>query len=610
MATAAGAAVLLVGCGGGASTAITPREVTVPVLWAGQNPDGSAAAGIEPATVAVGSEGDAGFTLNLDDVRAKKAGPAWQAATASAAAVGTLLTGADQSAVHLRYDITGAIDGPSGGGMLTVGTMAAITGAPLDPKVTMTGTISPDGTIGLVSQVPAKVRAARKAGYTTVLIPWGTRTEIDASTGRSVDVVALGRSLGVTVRTVRSVAEAYKAFTGTTVVPTPKVVPAITPAARRVAAGNTRRAVAALSTGFDAAASRLSAAQRAGVAAQVASARQALAAGRTALAYGLAVHGTYALNRAVRSAATAQRIGSKGVPAARAALLADTRALLARADTAIAAQSNPAGLTTGQRLALPMALGWEVQAKAVLTSFVTRLAPGAGWGARELPQAAAVLGDMDAAITRFGPDAVAVVRASPGRATAADDTTVTFLSGYTNFLVRAGQANRDYYVTVDYGAPDQPGLPNDVAPVLGAMSKIVAATPQDENALQDEIVQAANATTYYLLGAAVVSGRQFGMQGFGLGEDPPAARAPAVLASSVQQSSATVYWWASSLQPKGVNLSAPLWGRQWADALFAGSAGTGSSTGAGPVVLTQLWYSAATALVANSAEQHLGGGNG
>ena len=45
------------------------------------------------------------------------------------------------------YDITGAIDGPSGGGALTVGTMAAITGATVKPKIAMTGTIAPDGTI-------------------------------------------------------------------------------------------------------------------------------------------------------------------------------------------------------------------------------------------------------------------------------------------------------------------------------------------------------------------------------------------------------------------------------------------------------------------------------
>lgn len=79
------AATMVGGCGG--SSSITPRQVTMPVLWAGANADGTPAAGIEPATIAVGTDGDSGFTLNLEDVRAKKAGPAWQAATASAATV-------------------------------------------------------------------------------------------------------------------------------------------------------------------------------------------------------------------------------------------------------------------------------------------------------------------------------------------------------------------------------------------------------------------------------------------------------------------------------------------------------------------------------------------
>ena len=118
----ASVAVALAGCAGSSSTVSIPdRQLTFPVLWAGTNPDGTRAAGIEPATIAVGTQGDPGFSVNLDDVRAKQAGPAWQAATASAATVGTLLTGTDQSVVDLRYDITGAIDGPSGGAALTVG---------------------------------------------------------------------------------------------------------------------------------------------------------------------------------------------------------------------------------------------------------------------------------------------------------------------------------------------------------------------------------------------------------------------------------------------------------------------------------------------------------
>lgn len=601
-------ALLAAGCGSSANTSITPREITFPVLWAGSSADGTPAAGIEPATIAVGTEGDAQFTLDLDDVRAKKAGAQWLAATTSAAAVATLLTGADQSAVDLRYGITGAIDGPSGGAALTVGTMAAITGDPVKPKVVMTGTISPDGTVGTVSQVPAKVRAAKKAGYELVLVPWGSRREFDPQSGRDVSLPALGKSLGIEVRVVRSVGEAYRAFTGSTIVPPPKAKPVITPRALEVAQRTTRRSVAALSREFAAGGSLLSAQDRAAIAPEVQRAQSALAAGQIGLAYGLSVHATYVLKRALAKGASRALARMRGVAAARQALLDESKTLLATAEREMQGQSDPTGLTRGQQLALPMALGWYAYSQAVLTSFVKELGPGSTWNGPDLERAAAVLGDVEASLQRFGPDAVAMVRAAPGGGTGTDESTAAFLSGYTNFLVRAGNANRDYYVTVAYGSLESKGSPTDIVPVLRATSDISGTIAPDENSLQDEIVQAAHATTYYVLGASVVSGASFGMRGFGLGEDPTAVQAPALLASSVQQSSETVYWWASHLQPMGVNLSYALWQRQWADALVAAYAGTATAPAAGTIALNELWYAAAGALVANSAQVNLAGG--
>ena len=598
-------AIVVTGCGSSATTSITPREITFPVLWAGSNPDGTPAAGIEPATIVVGTEGDPGFSMNLEDVQAKKAGPQWLAATASAAAVGTLLTGADQSAVDLRYDITGAIDGPSGGAALTVGTMAAITGATVKPKVAMTGTISPDGTVGTVAQVPAKVRAAKEAGYELVLVPWGNRREFDPASGRDVSLPALGRSLGIEVRVVRSVAEAYLAFTGKTVIAPPKARPAMTSRARAVAARTTRAAVVALRREFAAGSNLLSQQDRQALAPEVESAEAALAAGRIGLAYGLAVHGTYAVKRALAAGASRALARIKGVAAARQALLDESKTLLAVAEREMRAQSDPNGLTRGQQLALPMALGWYAYSEAVLTAYVSALGTGNAWNGPELERAAAVLGDIEASLRRFGPDAVAMVRASPGGGQGTPESTATFLSGYTNFIVRAGDANRDYYVTVSYGSLEAKGGPNDIAPALKAASDTAAGIPEDENSVQDEIIQAARATTYYVLGASVLSGASFGMQGFGLGDNPQVVQAPTLLASSVQQSSETVRWVASVLLPADANLSYALWQRQWADALYAAYAGTPTGPAAGTIALNELWYAAAGALLANSAQVNL-----
>lgn len=95
------------------------------------------------------------------------------------------------------------------------------------------------------------------------------------------------------------------------------------------------------------------------------------------------------------------------------------------------------------------------------------------------------------------------------------------------------------------------------------------------------------------------------MQGFGQGEDPAPIGAPALLADSVKQASATVYWWAADLQPKGMNLSYPLWQRQWADAVFAAYAGTPTGPAAGTIALNELWYAAGSVLLASSAEANL-----
>lgn len=616
LALAAGVAtaVLAAGCGGDGSSSITPRQITMPVLWAGTNPDGSAAAGIEPATIAVGTEGDPGFTVNLEDVRAKQAGPAWQAATASAAAVGTLLTGADQSVVDLRYDITGAIDGPSGGAALTVGTMAAVTGAPIRPRIAMTGTIAPDGTVGTVAQVPAKVRAAKKAGYRTVLVPLGNRTEYDPATGRTVSLAALGRSLGIDVRVVKDVGQAYQAFTGRTIARPPGGTPPLTVAARAVAIRTTRQAVAAMQREFRAGGNLIAPALRPAIAATIERATAALSSGRTALAYGLAVRGTYQVKRATAAGASQALSAASGVPAATAALRDEVNTLIGVADRRIRAQADPSGLATTQQLLLPSALGWYTQSRAVLVGLRDQLGPRGTWGATELARAAAVVGEVEAALQRFGPDAVAMVKAGSGAASsgeAADpDATAAFLSGYTNFLVAAGNANRDYYVTVEYGSLDSRGGPADVVPGLRAMSDVAATTPPGGNPLYEEIIQAANATAYYVLGTQVVSGRSFGMQGFGLGEDPAPIGAPALLANSVSQASETVRWFGAQLRAADVITDYPLWQRQWADAVFGAYAGTATGPAAGTIALNELWYAASSVLLANSARINLEGASG
>jgi hypothetical protein len=348
---------------------------------------------------------------------------------------------------------------------------------------------------------------------------------------------------------------------------------------------------------------------RPGIDDTIAKATTALASGNTALAYGLAVRGTYQVKRATSAGASQALAAASGVPAARAALRDEVNTLIGVAERRIRAQADPSGLTTYQQLMLPSALGWYTQARAVLLGLRDQLGTGNTWRAPELALAASVVGETEAGLQRFGPDALDMVKAARGTGASGSspEATATFMSGYTNFLVAAGNANRDYYLTVEYGSLDSRGGPTDVVPGLRAMSEVASTTPPGENPLYEEIIQAANATAYYVLGAQVVSGRSFGMQGFGLGEDPAPIGAPTLLANSVVQASETVRWFAADLRADGINPDYPLWQRQWADAIFATYAGTATGPAAGTIALNELWYAASSVLLANSARINLKG---
>ena len=105
------------------------------------------------------------------------------------------------------------IGGPSASGYMTVAMWALITNHTLNPDVVMTGMILPDGSIGPVGGLPAKIEAAAQEGYEVVLIPYGQQ-EYQTSTGQVINLVSYGRSLGVDVIPIMSVRQAIYYFTG------------------------------------------------------------------------------------------------------------------------------------------------------------------------------------------------------------------------------------------------------------------------------------------------------------------------------------------------------------------------------------------------------------
>ncbi len=120
------------------------------------------------------------------------------------------------------------IGGPSAGGAMTIALLSLFLNKTLRPDVMMTGMICPDGSIGPVGGIPAKLKAAAEVGTKVFLIPIGQRVVYVRKIVREpipggylvrteyvpVDVVELGKQLNVTVVEVASVREAFYYFTG------------------------------------------------------------------------------------------------------------------------------------------------------------------------------------------------------------------------------------------------------------------------------------------------------------------------------------------------------------------------------------------------------------
>lgn len=148
-----------------------------------------------------------------------------------AAMVASDITGIDQTAYDFYYVInvpSPIIGGPSAGAALTVATVAAINNWTIKPGVAMTGTISPDNSIGPVGGIPYKLEAAAENGVELFLIPEGQRrvtvthkTErvgpgfiFTESRSEVVDLVEMGEKLGVEVREVADIYDAIYLMTG------------------------------------------------------------------------------------------------------------------------------------------------------------------------------------------------------------------------------------------------------------------------------------------------------------------------------------------------------------------------------------------------------------
>jgi len=102
----------------------------------------------------------------------------------------------------------GQSDGPSAGAAMAVGFIAMFKGDRIQRGTAMSGTLEPDGHIGWVGGIPDKIRAAKREGCHTVLVPRG-----QASTPQW-NLIELGFQLNIIVKEVDTVDDAYLLMTG------------------------------------------------------------------------------------------------------------------------------------------------------------------------------------------------------------------------------------------------------------------------------------------------------------------------------------------------------------------------------------------------------------
>ena len=367
-------------------------EITVPALWAD---DGAGTSGTEPARIWATKDGSALFTIDLADIKAQGAGAQWTAASAAAAAVGSMVSGVNPGRVDVDFGVTGPIDGPSAGGILTVGVLAALLGAPIRGDMTMTGTISPDGSIGPVGGVALKLQAAADQGYRTVLLPMANMSLRNPETNAVESADEVGKRLGLEVRSVGNVQEAFSLFTDDRFA-YPSAPPFVLPPA--VQELSARQVTALLTLLADEAAALPANQVTDAVSGLLDRATSAAESGQVATSYGIGMQG---LNMAVREGASVNaqaQLAASGVTGA-TVWLTDWLKRSTASNSAALTQGVQLGAAMGyeQQLTLPNALSWLAYNDSILQSVQQQIDAGA-LDAAGIDRYAPILADVDTAI--------------------------------------------------------------------------------------------------------------------------------------------------------------------------------------------------------------------
>jgi hypothetical protein len=127
----------------------------------------------------------------------------------TAALVAALQKESQLQGVVISLGFSGRYDGPSAGAVMCLAIMSALDKRPFPDDFAMTGALLPDGTIGLVGGVVEKLTAAAEnPKIKRAAIPAFQRF-VRTVDGKWVDLFEYGKSLGLELRPVESISDAY-----------------------------------------------------------------------------------------------------------------------------------------------------------------------------------------------------------------------------------------------------------------------------------------------------------------------------------------------------------------------------------------------------------------
>jgi len=581
---------------GGCGLSAESQETTVNALWYGKQQDGSFDSGLTSVTIATTTGSGSDFTVDLDGLRAASTGDVWNAAAWSAATVGTLGSGVDPRGVSINFGVGESIDGPSAGGLMTVGVLADLAGSSVNPEVTMTGTILPSGAIGPVGGIPEKLRAAASAGVKTVLIPEGQRYSVDPRTSTTVDVVQEGEDLGVDVVEVRSVRQALARITGETADAVISEIPPLNQELTALLQEQTafsmkRLASMKVATASTPASEQLR--QRTQRSVEVAQSRvpQLLAEGRDSDAFARSTLTERALlGWNARMAALDPRTDLT----TRADVLTASATNLAQTAADLTAQFAATQVNTVEQIAaLPDALSWGTDAYAIAASAAAFLTdPATSTRPEELGQIASDLANAQYDLDRYLPICVTSVGTLGAPSSAGvPPQGLEQLAAYANLLSEAGAANLEYFrrTAADESTTEPDALRS--AKVLEArLNGLPTADSNDQAAV---LTRLSSALSYFVLGTELVaaSAATTEITASQATDSKLAITNQRAFDLQVDVATTRTNTVAAELGSRAIDASYLHWNNQWGRAMATAPAATGATDQLREEGLTLQWYS-------------------